>query len=449
MTQDIPKRQPALRDLGDGLVLRRSTPADTDALAAFNADIHREQDAEEPEDRIAVWTRDLMQGDHPTFDPGDFTIVEDTRIDTIVSACAWISQTWSYDGIEFGVGRPELVGTHPDYRRRGLVRAQFDVMHTWSAEHGEKLQAITGIPWFYRQFGYEMGLSLGGGRIGYALHVPKLEGNEGEPYRVRPATESDLPFIIQVYEQRVQRYRITCVRNKAIWRYELLGKRERSLNRLELRVVESVDGEPVGFLAHQPWTWEAHLSAVVYELKSGASWLAVTPSVVRYLWDTGKAYAERDDKEAFGAFGFWLGTEHPVYQVISERLPRTRDPYAWYVRVPDMPDFVRHVAPALERRLAESIVTGHTGELKISFYRSGLRIVLESGKVTEVKPWAPARGEADAAFPDLTFLQLLFGYRSLEKLEYAFADCWVENDEVRVVLNALFPKQTSDVWPVT
>ena len=29
-------------------------------------------------------------------------------------------------------------------------------------------------------------------------------------------------------------------------------------------------------------------------------------------------------------------------------------PYAWYVRVPDLPRFIRRIAPALERRLAES-----------------------------------------------------------------------------------------------
>ena len=70
-----------------------------------------------------------------------------------------ISQTWTYDGIAFGVGRPELVGTAPAYRRRGLVRTQFEVLHQRSAERHERLQAITGIPWYYRQFGYEMALN--------------------------------------------------------------------------------------------------------------------------------------------------------------------------------------------------------------------------------------------------------------------------------------------------
>ena len=30
---------------------------------------------------------------------------------------------------------------------------------------------------------------------------------------------------------------------------------------------------------------------------------------------------------------------------------REEPPYAWYVRVPDMPAFLRHIAPVLEARL--------------------------------------------------------------------------------------------------
>jgi len=146
-------------------------------------------------------------------------------------------------------------------------------------------------------------------------------------------------------------------------------------------------------------------------------------------------------------FAFWLGTEHPVYEALPRRLPVTRPPYAFHVRVPDLPDFLRHVAPVLERRLSESVLAGHTGELKISFYRSGLRLMLEQGQLTEVERWVPTDDdEGAAAFPDLTFLQLLLGYRSLEELDYAFADCWAESDEARALLHALFPKQASNVW---
>jgi hypothetical protein len=445
----LPGRPLILRDLGDGLVLRRATAADAEALVAFNAEIHRNPDAAGPDEGVAAWTWDLMVGEHPTFDVGDFTLVEDTRNGAIVSSLNLISQTWSYSGIEFGVGRPELVGTHPDYRRRGLVRAQFEVIHAWSAERGHKMQVITGIPWYYRQFGYEMALSLGGGRVGYKANLPRLNEGEAEPYRVRPATEADLPFIACVTEHADRRYRVACVRDAALWRYELAGRSQDSVHRTGLCLVETAGGEPVGFLAYTiRFLGRPKLAVVIYELKPGVSWLDVTPCVLRHMGAIGEECARRDRGE-FESFIFALGTEHPAYQVVPDRLPHVRRPYAWYVRVPDLPDFVRCIGPALERRLAESPLAGHNDEFKISFYRDGLRLAFEKGRLVGVGSWLPEPGDwGDAAFPDLTFLQVLLGYRSLDELLYAFADCWIESDAARALLNALFPKQASDVWGV-
>jgi hypothetical protein len=445
--------QPIIRELGDGLVLRRSSAADADKLVEFNGNLHREPGDEGPEEHVVAWVGDLMSGDHPTFDVGDFTIVEDTGTGAIVSCLCLISQTWSYGGIEFGVGRPELVGTHPNHRNRGLIRAQFDVIHGWSAERGEMVQAITGIPWFYRQFGYEMAITLGGRRAGYKPQVPKLKEGEEEPYRIRPAREPDLPFIAQIYEQGASRYPVACVWDKALWRYLLAGCAEKNLDCRVLAVIETRTGEPVGFLAHSPRLRDGQVIVEWYEIRKGVSWWAVTPSVVRYLWALGEGWAAQDPKKEVERFAFWLGAEHPVYQVYASRLPHTVGPYAWYVRVPDLAGFLRRVAPVLEQRLEDSLMAGHSGELKISFYRSGLRLAFEDGRLVEVEPWQPMPEDAgdvgDAGFADLTFLQLLFGYRSMEELDYAFADCWASGAKGRPLIDVLFPKCHSHIWPVS
>jgi hypothetical protein len=201
-------------------------------------------------------------------------------------------------------------------------------------------------------------------------------------------------------------------------------------------------------LAHPPVLWRTFLSMTCYELSPGVSWLAVTPSVIRYLWATGQEMSARQGK-ALEGFAFSLGAEHPAYAASAGHLVRTRPPYAWYVRVPDLPAFIRHVAPALEQSLAASPAAGHSGELMVQFYRAGLRLVLAAGRLAEVQPWDPPDlMDGDAAFPGLTFLQLLFGYRSLEELRYAFADCWAD-DAAAAVLTGLFPKQVSTIWPVS
>jgi GNAT superfamily N-acetyltransferase len=439
-----------IRDLGNGLILRRSTVADTENLVAFHGDMHREPGDTEPESYVATWVRDLMRGDHPTLDVGDFTIVEDTHSGAIVSSLCLISQTWTYGGIPFGVGRPELVGTHPDYRNRGLIRAQFEVIHDWSAGRGERVQAITGIPYFYRQFGYEMGLTLGGSRQGYKPQVPKLKEGQEEPYRLRPAGEADLPYIARVYAHSTGRYPVACVWDEAMWHYELAGRSEKNVVRRSLSLIETAAGEPVGFLAHSTHLWKGRVSVGLYELQAGVSWLAATPSVVRYLWQMGEDWAAEDPEQEMERFSFDLGAEHPAYQVFRQGLPLVHKPYAWFVRVPDLLGFLRHVVPVLERRLAASPLVGHTGETRLSFYRHGIHLIFNEGKITAIEPWQPTPDKAgDAAFPDLTFLQLLFGYRSLEELDHAFADCWTAGDQARVLLEALFPKQPSNVWAIS
>jgi GNAT superfamily N-acetyltransferase len=439
-----------IRELEDGLVLRQATVADTERLVAYHGDLHREAGAEEPEERVAAWVRDLLSGNHPTFDVGDFTIVDDADTGAIVSSLCLIPQTWTYGGVPFGVGRPELVGTHPDYRNRGLVRAQFEVIHEWSAARGHRMQAITGIPHFYRQFGYEMGLTLGGARGGYKPQVPKLKEGEQEPYHLRPATETDVPFIAHVYQHGTSRYPVACVWDETLLRYELLGKSERNDNRRALSLIETPEGEAVGFLAHSTRLWRGRMGLYAYELKPGVSWLAVTPSMVRYLWALGEKWAAQHPEQPMQVFHFWLGTDHPVYRVLGDRLPHRSTPYAWFVRVPDIGGFLLHIAPVLEERLAQSALVGHSGELKISFYRDGLRLAFEKGQLKAVEPWQPTpEEESDAGFPDLTFLQLLLGYRSLEELRHAFADCWAANDGARPLLEALFPKQQSNIWPVS
>ena len=441
-----------IKELGDGLVLRKSSVEDAEALADFNARVHSDFGPDTPSEEIRVWTQDLLLRPHPTFKPDDFTVVEDTQNRKIVSAMNLIDQTWSYGGIAFEVGRPELVGTLPEYRNRGLVRAQFDVIHQWSTERGQQLLGITGIPYYYRLFGYEMAMDLGGGRVSFRRFVPRLKEGEEEPFPIRPARPADLGFIANLYEQSGRRYLVNCLRDEALWLYELEGKSPANANRVEINIIETPGGEPVGYLTHFCTNWGTAHVANAFEIKPGVPWNRVTHSVMRFLMATGERLASEEGKLAeFDGLGFWLGREHPVYLVLHDSLPRIRKPYAWYLRVPNLPGFVQHVAPVLEQNLVESPYQGYSGELKLTFYRDGLLLGFEQGRLVKIEAYhpAPVGHSGDAGFPDLTFLQLLFGYRSLSELSEAFADCFFENDDAFGLIEALFPKKLSNVWMVS
>ncbi len=271
-----------IEDLGDGLILRRSTASDKNAIADFNGKLHAEP-GKDFSDSLAFWVKDLMSGKHPTFNPKDFTIVEDAKSGKIVSSLNLIDQSWAYEGIEFGVGRVELVGTDPKYRRRGLVRKQMDIVHQWSKERGQKLQVITGIPWYYRQFGYEMTVGLGGGRRGFVEDIPKLKKGEKESFKIQKAQEKDIPFIKKLYIKSAKRQTLSCIRDLKAWKYEISGRNPKSATAFFTKVIENDKGKLVGYFLHGETIFNPNQCIIDFEIIEGLSWLNVTYSVLRYM----------------------------------------------------------------------------------------------------------------------------------------------------------------------
>ncbi len=436
-----------IRDLGDGLILRHATLKDTQAVVQFNREIHGENEWDTR--GLDDWTRDLLSGESPYMKAGDFTIVEDTHTGEIVSSSCLISQTWSYEGIPFKVGRPELVGTKKDYRRRGLVRAQFEVMHEWGIERGELAQAITGIPYYYRQFGYAMALNLSGGRFGYEIHLPELKEGETEPYTLRPAKKKDIPFLMALYDKSCERSLISAVWDEPLWDYELKGKRQYNINLREIYIIEDNAGEPVGFIGLPPIKWGHNMALNLYEINDRVAWTDVTPSVIRFLWQKGLEKAQEQDKTQ-KIFGFWLGEAHPAYIAAADQLPRESKPYAYFMRVPDLAAFLNNVRPVLEARLAQSAFVNYSGELKIGFYKDGLLIKFERGKITEIRNLGFDELEKpDAEFPPLTILHLVFGHRTVRELQEVYIDCRAYREQTANLIDALFPKKPSEVWPIS
>ena len=403
--QDAQAISGVLKDLGGGLILRRASREDAEAVAAFNARVHHSPggssggafEQREPHRGIAAGTRDLMSGDHPTCDASDFTVIEDTTTGSIVSSTCLIGQRFSYEEAEFDAGLPELVGTHPDYRRRGLIREQFEVLHRWSKERGHLMQAIAGIPYYYRRFGYEMAVYMGWGRRIYVQDIPgKPSGSHdaqdsSRSYHLRPATASDARFLSDLDHRARWRYLLASSRDEGLWRYEVAGRDPESDESLEVRIVENESGSPAGFVCHTRDLRDGTLEVYGYELANGVSWLEVTPFVLRELAEIGHKHDSHEKKLA--SLTFALGEHHPLYDAIPEpplySLDRN-DHYAFYVRVPDLPEFLRHVAPVLERRLAASVAAGHTCEVKVSFYGDGLRLELERGRLSAVEQWSPS-----------------------------------------------------------
>ena len=433
------------KNLGNGLLLRWGTSADTQALAEFNVRMHSDN-PEQPETWLGLWTKDLMRGDHPTTAASDFTVVVDENADgKIVSSMNLISQTWLYEGLPLAVGRPELVATDPDYRRRGLVREQFAAIHAKSATRGELVQAITGIPWYYRQFGYGMALDLGGGRTFLWERPGNHKPVEEEPYRVRKAVEADWPVLQTLYEAHNQGSLLCRARDEAMWRYEISVPHPESVySRKFLMVETAASQQPIAYFEYKQW-------GVTYSIRElgvlpGHSWRAVGLFITRYLKKAADELMEKEDKRLLG-INFGLGQEHPIYQALGKQLEAQRRPYAWFIRVADLPAFLRHITPVLEKRLAESILAGHSGTCRVNLYTQQITLVFENGKLKEIGSYkAKWVEDGDIHLPGTAILHLIFGHATLDELTATRADCYASNPEAAVLFPILFPKRPS--WVV-
>src|SRR5207245_9163664 len=96
-------------------------------------------------------------------------------------------------------------------------------------------------------------------------------------------------------------------------------------------------GGGVGFLSRGWRLWSGALGVDRLELRPGVSWAAVLPSALRALGQVGRGLTSAG--EPFTGIHLPLGVDHPSYAFLPERRPRTGRPYAWYLRVPDLPAF--------------------------------------------------------------------------------------------------------------
>ncbi len=447
-------------DLGNGLIRRWSTAADQAKIGYLMGTVFLNRPDELLNVRAVDEARIFMGDGFPYMGAGDIAIVEDTsKADRPIVACTclWHHQ-WSYGGILFGVGRPENVATDPAYRNRGLVRALMAMVHARSAAEGHLVQAITGIPYYYRQFGYEYVLDLSSYRTIPLTAIPDQKPGEMEPYRLRLATVEEIPQLVKLYQRARRASLVWHEATEAYWRFHITGWQKPSGDEWEaatvglngrLHMIVDENAQICGYAELAAKRWGSALNLYALQLAEDVNWQAAIPGLLRLLRQHGAGLpAIEGNDEPYSTLRFALRQNDPLHALLDEQFTGAVDPpYAWYLRVPDLPAFVRHIAPVLADRLADSLLAGYTGELFLDFYRGGLHLRFAQGKLATVEVWqAPVDSEeAHAGCPPLIFLQLLFGYRSLSELRATFPDVWAKPEAV-VLINTLFPKQLSNVY---
>lgn len=413
------------RSLSPELVLKRAgTAKELDAVLACHAASFGEEDC-------AGLRAHLLQ--RPGQSPGKVVYVQQVKTGVVASSLSLMRLTWTYEGIPFEVAEAGIVSTREEYRKRGLVREQFEVYHRLALQAGCLVSIIEGIPHFYRQFGYEYVLPMGGGLELRPDQVPDLAEGESSPYQVRLATAQDMPILQGFYAESVKDLCVASVLSEEVWEYQD-SLPEGCADRKATYLVQR-DGELVGYLrmtGGEDSDWNKGVRIVGASLPHQDACMAALRFAKRVALQERKEHRIRIE----------LPHDVPLVQAAADLGGQPKGPYAWLVRVLDPVRFLLTIAPALERRLARSPMAGLSQDFAMNLYKEVIVLRLRKGRLLNVAavPRAPVR---HLQCPPTVIPTIWFGYRSVAEVMDWYADAACKDKASQRVAEVLFPKRDS------
>lgn len=408
--------------IGEQLVLRTVRDAqDAERFVALSAQINGAGEG-------SMCTRLIQHHPRTTF--ADYMLVEDERTGEVASTTCLIPWRLQYENVTLDAAMLEMVVTHPDYRRRGLVRAQIERFHRTTRARGFDLCIIQGIPHYYRQYGYAYALDHQPYHLLPSSAIPSPTQSAPGSYSLRLATANDAGTLTALYQKALLPNDLVTLRDQDDWHFLI------DAAHWDVHLLEQPDGRAQGYYAAiRPLEEQAGIEVG----ESGATGHAAAMALLRQL------KAETHGLIRLGGAG------HTALLDAARSLGSTPLPCdQWLLRINDMPGFLAKIGPALERRLAQSDCAGLDASLCLNLYREAFLLRFEQGKLAEVQ----ALGFVDASLgadggdlciPRDAFVRLVTGYRGLDELHDAWPDI-VVRPRSRHLWDVLFPRMASCVW---
>lgn len=401
--------------LASGLVLRSvAGPADVARVAAFDAMIHGP-------DSAPTWSAWMTL--HPHANPEGWLFIAEEADDRVVASLCLLPWRLHYAGIELRAAEMGVVGTLEEYRGRGLQRvlnARFDELIRIG---GFDLSHIQGIPYFYRQFGYEYALPLEAWWRAEIHMLPAVSPASG--HTCRPATPDDIHDLVRFYDVAAHALDVAALRDEAIWRY-LLGTALATETAAETWMTLDPSGAPVGYFRIARQGFGEGLIVAEAALPDPDAALAALAEIRRLALERGKPFVRLN-----------LPADSPLVRVARSLGCYDGGAYAWQIRLPDPPALLRKLAPAFEARLAAGMYAGHTGDFVISLYKQRIALRFTQGHLLSVEAAAEST-PADLQLPPPLLAPLLFGHRSLTEISHIYPDAFARG-AARPLIETLFP----------
>ena len=291
-----------------------------------------------PGEDVDILARRLSTN-HPVMTSRNFFSIWDGF--KMVATLNLIPQIWRLGGVNLAVAEMGLVATDPEYRKRGLQRILNVEFDRRIREDGYHLAAIEGIPYFYRQFGYEYSLPLDHWA---SIPLTRLPQNNG--IDISPLTPEEIPKAMELLEISQRKYILHSVRSREEWeaqeRIGYVGERTSQtylVKRLGLPIAYfRATVKDTVVLLHEITDTDEKISTMI-------------ASFLRKLGEE-KGAIELVSRESY---------ETPFNRYLSSLGAKEKPLYGWQIKVVDPFKVIEAISSVLEERIANSHFRGYTG----------------------------------------------------------------------------------------
>ncbi|MHA2058275.1 MAG: GNAT family N-acetyltransferase [Candidatus Thorarchaeota archaeon] len=371
--------------------------------------------------------------------------IRDKAKNVIVCALNAIPSTWYYEDVPLRNLELGWVGTLKEHRRKGLFKSLYTHFDKLLQDGKYDISTIQGIPYYYRQFGYDFVIPMGRTLWLTVDQIPTIDEKTPPSFmqlNIREATSDDIDDLMKLYDEHNRPLQVYTGRNRDLWNVQEETKREYD-KEFQTIVLEDENGVQ-GYLR-----FVLILSTEAGMHGSGNA-IQVIESRIQSFTGVRRALQFLRTK----------ALEHNIYRIgvsgpATNNLSRIaldlgghiRGGWKHQIRIPSMFRLLRSIQPVLEKRLMGTMFEDLTEDLALNTFRNCYLLKFVNGKIESITDSGMQEVDENRRFrsPPDDLARLVLGAYSIDELSYNNIDFIVSNG-LKSLIQTLFPKRESCIF---
>ncbi|MHA2026402.1 MAG: GNAT family N-acetyltransferase [Candidatus Thorarchaeota archaeon] len=409
------------------------TDKELEELIEFNSEVHDEDDAEELRRQIE---------NLPGFGRELNFYIRDVDKGFIVTSLNAVPSLWAYEEVVLQNLELGWVGTLKEYRRKGLVRVLYEHFDKLLHEGEYDISTIQGIPYYYRQFGYDFVLPMDRTLWLTVDQLPTIDEEKKPEYmtvQIREAIPNDLNEIMNLYDEHNRQLQVYISRSRELWEVQEETKMEFE-SEYRTFVLEDNNGV-IGYLRlAKPKKSKGPYGSTLRVMESS---IKTYPGVMRTL-QLIKAEALKNEFYRVGITG---PSTNNLSRIALDLGGQIRGGWKHQLRIPSILHLLQKISPVLEKRLLGSMFEGLTKDLTINTFRNCYLLKFVNGKVKNITDIGMQEVDESRGFraPPNDLVRLIFGVNDIDEIRNNNID-FIVSWELKSLVATLFPKGESCIY---